>query len=104
MRQRFVIAFETALRPETLDRLSVPEHYVRGAATLTITDEIDKARFGRVISERPTSPGTSARRRPTRRSTRARRRWHDAFHGAPTRGWKVRERVVFVRRGGLEPP
>jgi integrase len=49
IRPRFIVAFETALRPATLDKLRSPEHYRRGAATLTITDEIDKARFGRQL-------------------------------------------------------
>jgi integrase len=49
IRARFCVAHETALRPATLDALSVPEHYARGAETLLITDAIDKARFGRVL-------------------------------------------------------
>lgn len=49
VRSRFVVAHETALRPATLDWLSVPEHYTKGAAVLIITDEIDKARFGREL-------------------------------------------------------
>ena len=49
IRSRFVVAYETALRPATLDALSVPEHYTKGAAYLTITDEIDKARYGRSL-------------------------------------------------------
>jgi integrase len=49
IRARFIVAHETALRPATLDALSVPEHYSRGAETLLITDPIDKARFGRVL-------------------------------------------------------
>ncbi|HKO49980.1 MAG TPA: hypothetical protein VJV79_19750 [Polyangiaceae bacterium] len=49
VRLRFVFAFETALRPETLNCLKVPDHYIRGAAKLNITDDIDKARFGRVV-------------------------------------------------------
>jgi integrase len=49
VRARFIVAYETALRPATLDALSVPEHYSRGAGTLVITDEIDKARFGRTL-------------------------------------------------------
>lgn len=56
VRARFIVAYETALRPATLDALSVPEHYSRGSDTLTITDDIDKARFGRVL------PLTSAAR------------------------------------------
>jgi len=49
IRSRMIVAFETALRPATLDKLSIPEHFTRGAATLTITDAIDKARFGRQL-------------------------------------------------------
>jgi integrase len=57
IRARFIVAHETALRPATLDALSVPEHYSRGLKQLVITDEIDKARFGRVL------PLTDAARR-----------------------------------------
>lgn len=46
VKRRFVLAYETSLRPSTLDALSAPEHFTRGASALTITDEIDKARFG----------------------------------------------------------
>jgi len=49
VRARIRFAWETALRPKTIDDLNVPEHYTRGATTLIITDEIDKARFGREI-------------------------------------------------------
>ena len=46
---RFVVEFETTLRPATLDALSVPEHYQPGATCLRITDEIDKTRAGREV-------------------------------------------------------
>ncbi len=49
VRARYVLMYETSLRPETLDLLSVPEHYTKGATHLTIADEIDKARFGRQV-------------------------------------------------------
>lgn len=49
VRARFEFAYETGLRPGTLDRLSVPEHYECGSATLRITDEADKARWGREV-------------------------------------------------------
>lgn len=49
VRARFILMHETALRPAALDALSVPEHYSRGASSLLITDEIDKARFGREL-------------------------------------------------------
>lgn len=49
VRGRFVVAYETSLRPATLDQLSVPEHYSRGAELLRVTDPIDKNRFGREL-------------------------------------------------------
>ncbi len=49
VRARFIVAYETALRPATLDKLSIPQHYTRGSASLRIADEIDKARFGREV-------------------------------------------------------
>lgn len=53
IRARFVVQYETGLRPELLDRLSVPEHYRRGAKELTITPELDKNRWARKV---PLSP------------------------------------------------
>lgn len=49
VRAPFEIAWELAQRPATIARLSVPEHYVRGARHLTITEHADKARFARRI-------------------------------------------------------
>lgn len=37
IRARFIVGYETGLRPTTLDRLSVPEHYRRGSAILRLT-------------------------------------------------------------------
>lgn len=54
VRARFTFAWETALRPSTLDELESPGDWYQGRATLRIRDEVDKARFGRElpISER----------------------------------------------------
>lgn len=49
IRARFVVAYETSLRPSTLDRLEVPRHYRKGAASLVITPDVDKARQGREV-------------------------------------------------------
>ncbi|MGA9656597.1 MAG: tyrosine-type recombinase/integrase, partial [Polyangia bacterium] len=49
VRARFVVAWESSLRPATLAKLSVPENYRVGASALTITDETDKSRFGREL-------------------------------------------------------
>lgn len=49
IRARFVVGYETTLRPSTLDRLQAPKHYRAGAATLLISPDIDKARFGREV-------------------------------------------------------
>ena len=49
IRARFMVGYETGLRPSTLDKISVPEHYTRGSSVLRITPEIDKARWGRDV-------------------------------------------------------
>lgn len=55
VRPRFVVAYETGLRPATLDTLSIPEHWRPGSDVLVIADEHDKARFGRKLSLTPTA-------------------------------------------------
>lgn len=49
VRARFIVAYETGLRPSTLDRLSVPEHYTRGGKELRLTAATDKVRWGRTV-------------------------------------------------------
>lgn len=49
VRARFELMYETALRPSTLDALSVPEHYRRGDDCLIVTEDIDKSAFGREL-------------------------------------------------------
>jgi integrase len=49
IRGRFKVAWETGLRPETLDLLAVPGNFSKGGATITLDDHEDKARFGRTI-------------------------------------------------------
>lgn len=49
VRLYFEFLWETGLRPVTVATLSVPEHYLRGAKVLRITDASDKARFGREL-------------------------------------------------------
>ncbi|HZM28657.1 MAG TPA: tyrosine-type recombinase/integrase [Gemmatimonadales bacterium] len=49
VRARFEVAWETALRPATLNELRVPSDYARGRTSLIIRDEVDKARFGREL-------------------------------------------------------
>jgi len=53
VRARFAVAYWTGLRPSTLDRLSVPEHYQRGASILTLTEDADKNRWGREVPLAP---------------------------------------------------
>lgn len=53
VRARFAVAYETGLRPATLDAISIPEHWTPGAAELEIAPEIDKARFGRRVPLTP---------------------------------------------------
>lgn len=49
IRARFEVAWETALRPSTLDELRAPGDYHPGRETLRIRDESDKARYGREL-------------------------------------------------------
>ena len=39
--------YETGLRLSTIDALEVPTHWHKGSRTLTLTDELDKSRWGR---------------------------------------------------------
>ena len=49
VRARFVVAYETSLRPSTLDRLSVPEHYRKGETSLRLSEASDKNRWSRDV-------------------------------------------------------
>ncbi len=49
VRARFVVAYETTLRPSTLDRLLVPQHYQIGSDRLQLSADTDKARYGREV-------------------------------------------------------
>lgn len=49
VRARYVVLYETGLRPTTVDALSVPEHYSRGSPSLRLTDEVDKEGFARTV-------------------------------------------------------
>jgi integrase len=50
VRAFFELAYETGLRPySTLAKLEVPRHYTKGAKVLTITEDIDKAKFARQV-------------------------------------------------------
>lgn len=49
VRAFFALLWETTLRPSTLAKLSVPEHFTPGVPELRISKDIDKARFDRVL-------------------------------------------------------
>ncbi len=49
VRARFVVGYETSLRPSTLDALSVPENYHRKAKQLRLWFEDDKGRYERLV-------------------------------------------------------
>ncbi len=48
-RERYTFAYETSLRGETIDALKLDVHWHKGSSELVVTDEIDKARFGRLV-------------------------------------------------------
>ena len=49
IRARFVVAYETGLRPALLDELAVPKHWRPGSTEILIERQHDKARFGRKV-------------------------------------------------------
>ena len=49
IRARFIVLYETGLRPTTVDALSVPEHWSLGAKSLRVTDDVDKEGFARSL-------------------------------------------------------
>ncbi len=53
IRPRFIVGYETGLRPATLDAISIPEHWAPGRTVLSITEDIDKARFERDLTLTP---------------------------------------------------
>lgn len=53
VRPRCELLYETGLRPGTIDRVSVPEHWEPGSTVLRISDDIDKEDFGREVPLNP---------------------------------------------------
>ncbi len=49
IRARFIVAYETGLRPALLDELAVPKHWRPGSTEILIEPQHDKARFGRRV-------------------------------------------------------
>ncbi len=49
IRARFIVAYETGLRPATLDELELGRHWKLGNGFIDLTSDIDKARFGRQV-------------------------------------------------------
>lgn len=49
IRARFIVAYETGLRPSTLDTLEMPKHWRPGATEIILEGQHDKARFGRKV-------------------------------------------------------
>jgi integrase len=49
VRARFLVQYETSLRPSTLSRLRVPTHYREGSEVLRLTTDTDKARYARDV-------------------------------------------------------
>lgn len=49
----FAVLWETGLRPKTIHRLEVGRHYTKGASSLIITADIDKAKYERTVDLTP---------------------------------------------------
>lgn len=49
IRARFMVGYETGLRPSALDSLEAGVHYRKGSSTIMVTPELDKNRWGREL-------------------------------------------------------
>jgi integrase len=49
IRARFMVGYETGLRPSALDSLEAGVHYRKGSASILVTPELDKNRWGREL-------------------------------------------------------
>lgn len=49
LRARMEWAYETGLRPATIDRIEIPRHWAPGRRVLELTADVDKARFARPV-------------------------------------------------------
>lgn len=49
VRARFTVAYETSLRPATLDKLRAPENYSKGGKAILLTAADDKESYGREV-------------------------------------------------------
>ncbi len=65
LRARFAFMWETALRPETISRLRVPDNWRPGMTHVELADEDDKARFGREVDLTPEAIAILSRVAPT---------------------------------------
>jgi integrase len=99
IRARFRVQYETGLRPSTIDGLSVPEHYSRGATSLRITPEIDKMRSAREV------PLTDAARKALDATIDGMpaRPDGEAFCGLIFGAHEYREHVAAAAKKGLPP-
>jgi integrase len=49
VRAKFLVQYETGLRPSLLGRIRTPEHYRKGQTLIRITADIDKAKYARDV-------------------------------------------------------
>lgn len=64
IRDRFAFMWETALRPASISRLRVPEHWRPGQRAVELEDEDDKGRFGRTVDLTPMAIAILRRQAP----------------------------------------
>lgn len=84
LRDRFDFMWETALRPETLSRISVPDHWRPGSRVLELTNEDDKARWGREVDLTDKAVSILERIAPARGPIFGRHKYYKAIKKAAT--------------------
>jgi integrase len=94
IRARFIVGYETGLRPSTLDRLTVPKHYRPGSSVLRLDKETVKERWARDV------PLT----RRARRVLDYLLRCYGRGYAGPVFGWhNYREHLAEAAKVALSP-
>ena len=95
---RYTLMAETGLRPETIDLLSVPEHFTPDATTLNITADIDKNRWARVLPLTPRARAVLVAAAPKSGPIFGRQRWVDVFKEAAAKAGLPKETSPYDLR------
>lgn len=95
---RYTLMAETGLRPETIDLLEAPLHFMRGATTLNITADIDKNRWARELPLSPRALAVLVDVCPVKGPIFGPKRWVDVFKEAVIKAGLPKETAPYDLR------